>query len=436
MAAKYNVVIVGAGIMGMASAYHLKKNNPKKEVLVIDRYGAPGQGNTGRSNAMFRNTFSSRDNQTLSNASIDFYTHVQEELKIDIGLQKIGYLWLMDEEQLTRSEPYQRLMDRNGIDITRYSREELKRLLPGLVTDFESDEEAELMGLPAVDGGVFGPKCGRLDPDKLVRYYADEFIARGGRFAFNTDAKALLIAPSKRLGIEGEPFVWQESQVEGLSTDGSGVFEADTVVLAGGAWENELLEPVGIESHVKAKKRQLFSVPAGGKKLEALLHTRGFSPLGLLPLVILPKSGVHFKPVSEEGDFWIACEDQVNRPYIDLPEHDLEKYQAERGYYEKSIYPILTAYFPDFRDAKIKAMWAGLYSYNTIDSTPFAFRSGNLIVVGGDSGSGIMKGDSLGRIVDALYRDEPEAALFGDVPYNTSKIGFEKRDVEKEEWVI
>jgi len=342
----------------------------------------------------------------------------------------------MDEGQLGKSEPYLKLMERNGIEITRHSSEELTRRLPGLVTSFESDENAELMGLPPINGGVFGHKCGRLDPDKLVRYYANEFIKMGGELAFSTEARALLLGPSKRLGIEGEPFVWQETRIEGVSTDRMGAVNADNIVLAGGAWENELLEPVGIESHVKAKKRQLFSVPARGGGLQALMHARGFNKLGLLPLVILPKSGVHFKPVSEEGDFWIACEDQVNRPFIDLPEHDLEKYQAEREFYEKSVYPVLTSYFPDFRDARIKAMWGGLYAYNTIDSIPFAFRSGNLIVVGGDSGSGIMKGDSLGRIVDALYRDQPEATLFGDIHYATSKIGFERRDVEKEEWVI
>jgi FAD-dependent oxidoreductase domain-containing protein 1 len=436
LATQCDILVIGAGIMGMASAYHLKKNNPQKSVLVIDRYGAPGQGNTGRSNAMFRNTFSSRDNQVLSNSTIDFYLHVQDELKIDLGLQKIGYLWLMDEGQLSKSEPYLRLMERNGIEIARRSREELERLLPGMVAEFDSNEEAELLKLPSVDGGVFGPKCGRLDPDKLVRFYAGEFARMGGELAFNTEARALVIGPSKRLGIEGEPFVWQDSRVEGASTDGIGMIKADTVVLAGGAWENELLEPIGLESHVKAKKRQLFSIRAKGQKLEALLHSVGFNALNLLPLVILPRSGVHFKPVSEEGDFWVACEDQVNRPFIDLPEHDLEKYQAKREYYERSVYPILTSYFPDFKDSGIRSMWAGLYSYNTLDSTPFAFRKDNLIVVGGDSGSGIMKGDSLGRIVDALYRDEEEASLYGDVPYGTAKIGFEKRDVEREEWVI
>jgi FAD-dependent oxidoreductase domain-containing protein 1 len=431
-----DVVVIGAGIMGMASAYHLKKNNPQKRVLVVDRYGGAGQGNTGRSNAMFRNTFSSRDNQILSNSSIDFYTHVQEELKTDIGLQEIGYLWLMDEAQLSKSEPYLRLMERSGIETVTHDRPALKRLLPDMVAEFHSDEEASLMNLPSVDGGVFGPKCGRLDPDKLVRFYAGEFQRMGGQLLFNTEVTALLVGPSTRLGIEGEPFVWQESKVEGVATGSSGVVKAETVVLAGGAWENELLEPIGIESHVKAKKRQLFSIQSKGDRLDALFHAKGFNPLGLLPLVILPKSGVHFKPVSEEGNFWVACEDQVNRPYIDLPEHDLEKYQAEREYYERSVYPILTSYFPDFKGTQLRAMWAGLYSYNTLDSTPFAFREGNLIVVGGDSGSGIMKGDSLGRIVDALYRGQDETMLYGDVPYGTAKIGFEKRSVEREEWVI
>ena len=435
MDARCDVLVIGAGIMGIASAYHLKKNNPEKDVLVMDRYGGAGQGNTGRSNAMFRNTFSSRDNQVLSNASIDFFLHVQEEEGVDIGLQRIGYLWLMSEAQLSRSEPYLRTMERSGIEIRRNTRDELKRLLPGMATAFGSNEEAELMSLPDVDGGVFGVKCGRLDPDKLVRYYTREFAGLGGRFALNTDASSLVVGPSKRLGIEGEPFVWQGHRVEGVSTS-SGSIRAETVVLAGGAWENELLEPIGIECHVKAKKRQLFSVQATGERLEALLHTKGFNPLGLLPLVILPKSGVHFKPVSEEGVFWIACEDEINRSYIDLPDHDLGRYRAEGGYYEKSVFPILTSYFPGFRGSKVKAMWAGLYAYNTIDSTPFAFRDENLIVVGGDSGSGIMKGDSLGRIVDALYREEDEALLYGGVPYRAAKIGFEKRDVEREEWVI
>ena len=33
----YDIIIVGAGIIGMASAYHLQKNNPDKKILIIDK---------------------------------------------------------------------------------------------------------------------------------------------------------------------------------------------------------------------------------------------------------------------------------------------------------------------------------------------------------------------------------------------------------------
>ena len=436
MGGHYDIIVVGAGIMGVASAYHLQRNNPGKRVLVVEMHGAPGQGNTGRSNAMFRNTFSSSDNQVLSNSSIDFYSHVQDDLKVDIGLQMIGYLWLMGEQQLSTSGPFLKGMERNGIEVVNHGRDELRRLLPTMATGFETSGEASIMELPSIDGGVFGPKCGRLDPDKLVRYYASEFVKAGGTFAFNSQATALVVGPSKRLGIDGEPLAWQDFDVEGVLVGGADkTLSAETVVVACGAWENELLEPIGIDGHVKAQKRQLFSVWAKGEKLQALLRTKGFNTLGLAPMVILPKAGVHFKPVSEEDVFWVACEDDV-RPLIDLPDHDLEAYKAERDFYQKSVYPVLSSYFPDFRDAEVRAMWAGLYAYNTLDNLPFVFRKRNLIVVGGDSGSGIMKGDSLGRIVDSVYRDDEEALLYGDVGYRGSKLSFEKRDVEREEWVL
>lgn len=437
MARDFDVLVVGAGIMGAASAYHLKKNNTDKSVLLVDRYGGPGQGNTGRSNAMYRNTFSSSDNQILSDCSIDFYNEVQAQ-GADIGLQQIGYLWLMTNEGISKSQRFVKLMEENGIRLRSYSRKQLEEMIPGLRTSFEGDAEAEVIGAGKVEGGLFGPKCGRLDPDKLVRYYATRFRELGGETAFSTNIESLNFEPSERLGIDGEPLVWQDAEITGVQASGAikGTIRAEVVALACGAWGNELLEPVGLDGHVKAKKRQLFGVPAKGDALSRLLHTRGFNDLDLLPMVILPKAGVHFKPVSEENEFWVACEDDLNRPYIDIPDHDLDKYRAEEGYFANGIQPVLRSYFPDFAGSKPRSMWTGLYSYNTIDFLPFAFREGNLIVVGGDSGSGIMKGDSLGRIVDALYRDETEALLHGNRPYQASKLSLRQRDVQREEWIL
>jgi FAD-dependent oxidoreductase domain-containing protein 1 len=423
--------------MGMSSAYYLKKNNPNKRILVIDRFDAPGKGNTERSNATFRNVFSSPDNQVLSNSTIDFFLHVQDDLEVDLNLQKVGYLRLMDEEQLSTCRPVLKLIANNGIEFTEYGKEDLRRLLPGVVTDFGSNEDARMMELPPVDGGILGAKCGRLDAEKLISFYTKEFVRAGGMLAFDQEVKSLALTPPGGRDAGGG-FDSPEFGVEGVYVHGVAdeTLRAETVVLAGGAWENELLERIGLSSNVKSKKRQLFSIRTKGTKLEGLLHSSGFNPLGLVPITVLPKAGVHFNPANERDVLLVECEDEVNRPFIDLPEHNLEAYTAESKFYERNIYPVLVSYFPDFRDLPIHAMWAGLYAYNALDYLPFAFRQQNLIVVGGDSGGGMMKGDSLGRIVDSLYREQDETMLYGEVPYRTSKLSFEKRDVQREEWVI
>ncbi|MDA4137372.1 MAG: FAD-binding oxidoreductase [Thaumarchaeota archaeon] len=435
---KFDVVVVGAGILGISSAYHIQKSSPDKRVLVIDRLGDAGQANTGRSNAMFRNTFSSADNQVLSNASIDFYLHVQHELGLDIGVDKIGYMWLMSERQLSAAEGPLRKMVENGVEVKRFSQTALRSSIPGIETRQDSDQ-ARLMSLEDVAGGVFGPKCGRLAPDKLVGFYRDRFREMGGQTMFNQEAQHLVVEPRESIGVEGEPFVWQESSVAGVRlADGSEV-RSDTVVVAAGAWNNELLDPIGIDGHAKAKKRQLFAVPAKGvPSLERLLRAKGFNDSGTLPFVILPKSGLFVKPVKESDEFWIGCEDEINRPFISFPEHDLERYQAEPAYYELSVHQVLREYLPQFEGARPSRMWAGLYSYNTLDNMPYVFDGDGLIVVGGDSGSGVMKGDSLGRVVDAVYRGgwDAEATLYGGGAYSASKLSFQHRDVEREDWIL
>jgi len=47
-----------------------------------------------------------------------------------------------------------------------------------------------------------------------------------------------------------------------------------------------------------------------------------------------------------------------------------------------------------------------------------------------------MKADAIGRIVDALYRRKGEAELYGNVKFEVSDLGVEKRNVEKEEFTI
>ncbi|MDA4122677.1 MAG: FAD-binding oxidoreductase [Thaumarchaeota archaeon] len=431
---------MGTGIFGLASAYHIKKNSPGKRVLAIDRFADVAQGNTGRSNAMFRNMFTSGDNRELANATIDFYTHVQRDMKVDIGVDPIGYLWLMSERQLSTSSHHVDSMEENGVQVVRYGARDLGEMIPGLALNQAEKEESRLMNLEDVAGAYFGPKCGRLAPEKLARFYKERFLDLGGDLIFGADAKSLIVDATVPTGLEGEPFLWQDSRVAGVRLSDGGEIRAATTVVAAGAWTNELLDPTGIDGHAKSKMRQLFTVPAqSGSALARLLHTKGFNPSGTIPFLILPKGGVIVKPMSEQAEFWVGGEDEVNRQFLAYPEEDIDaNYPPERAYYEMSIHPVLRAYLPDFAGAGPSRMWSGLYSYNTVDNLPYVFEGDGLVVVGGDSGSGVMKGDSLGRVVDAVYRngEETEVELFGGATYRASKLGFRKRDVEREDWLL
>ena len=83
---KFDIIIVGAGIFGMATAYHLQRNNPDKKILVLERLDQVGQGNTALSAAAYRNMFTSKTNQLLSDSSINFYLHI-----LRFGQYRNGY---------------------------------------------------------------------------------------------------------------------------------------------------------------------------------------------------------------------------------------------------------------------------------------------------------------------------------------------------------
>jgi glycine/D-amino acid oxidase-like deaminating enzyme len=99
------------------------------------------------------------------------------------------------------------------------------------------------------------------------------------------------------------------------------------------------------------------------------------------------------------------------------------------------MYPVLSKYIPAFRDIRPASGWAGAYAYS-YDAVPYVFKEAGVIFATGDSGSGIMKADALGRMVDALYRREKVTTLYGDLKIDTDTLSVSDRKVEKEEVLI
>ena len=427
--AEHDAVIVGAGILGLATAYHLKNANPELDVFVVDKRGAAGQGSTAKSAAAFRCLFASRTNFALADSSAEFYKHVQNNLGLDLKLRWAGYLWFFDEDGYRRMLPVLKDLASKGFKYKEYDESDLAKKLD-MRTNLTDDEEAKMMGLGNVHKGVLIPKAGLIDVDSLVKFYESEFLKLGGKIQYNTDVKELVVEPHQPLGMPGEPYFWQDASVTGVKTS-RGLITAKKTILAAGAWLSQLLDPVGVECFVKAKKRQVFSIKAKTEGLRKLMLSKEFTDAGCLPFTILPKPSAYIRPAPEEDALWLAYADDFPRAF--KIEEDPE---PEENYYRYGLYQVMVKYFPQFKDCQPFSAFAGLYEINSIDGQPLIFEENGVMVVGGASGSGILKADAIGRIATALYKGEEYALLYGDREFKVSDLGIKNRSVEPERLVI
>jgi glycine/D-amino acid oxidase-like deaminating enzyme len=427
--AECDALIVGAGIVGLSTAYHLKSKTPQLDVLVIDKLGAAGQGSTAKSAAAFRCLFASRTNFALADSSVEFYRHVQDELKFDLKLRWAGYLWFFDQEGYGKMLPVLRDLFSRGFKYVEYDEGELARKLD-MKTNLSNDEEARMMGLGNVYKGILIPKAGLIDVDSLVKFYESEFLKLGGKIQYNTQVNDIVVEPRRPFGMPGEPYFWQDSMITGAKTN-KGLIKAEKTIIAAGAWTTQLLDPLGIECFIKAKKRQIFSIKAKTDSLRKLLFSKEFTNGGCLPFTILPKPSAYIRPAPEEDALWLAYADEFPRAFKieDNPE-------PEENYYTFGLYQVFVKYFPQFVDCQPFSAFAGLYEINTIDGQPLIFEENGLMVVGGASGSGILKADAIGRIATALFNGEQYALLYEDRKFKVSDMGLKNRNIEPEKLVI
>jgi len=424
-----DAVVVGAGILGLSTAYHIKCKNPNAQVLVVDKLNAAGQASTAKSASAFRCLFSSYTNYILADSSVEFYRHLQENLEIDLKMQQIGYLWLLNEENCREVLPILRSLSEKNFEYEEYEVKELTQRLC-VQSDLTGDEEAQMMKLGNVCKGIFIPKAGVVDADCLVKFYEEEFLRLGGKILYSVEVENFVVEPREPFGVPNEPYFWQDARIAGLRTNKE-TLRAKRTILATGAWIPQLLDSIGIECYIKPKKRQLFCVEAKNAALRQLLFTKGFNSVGCLPFTILPEPRVYIRPFPNEGVFWLGHADEFPRAFK-LEEEP----QPEKNFYQYGIYQVLVKYFPQFKDCRPTSAFAGLYEINTLDGQPIVFEENDLIVVGGASGSGIMKADAIGRIAAALYEGKEYASLYGNRAFKVSDLGLKNRHVEPEKLVI
>src|SRR5271155_4139535 len=101
MTEQADVVVVGAGIMGLAVAYHLARLGTKRVVVVDESYLCGGA--SGRNGGGVRAQWSSETNVRLMQESIRLCRDFASEMKINVWFRQGGYLFLARTTSMQRS---------------------------------------------------------------------------------------------------------------------------------------------------------------------------------------------------------------------------------------------------------------------------------------------------------------------------------------------
>jgi len=222
------VVIIGGGVMGTSTAYHLALKGCR-DVLLLEREEFFGMQATGKCAGGIRYQFGTEINVRLSLLSLPMLDRFEEELGQPIDLKYCGYLFLLtreeDVEAFRRNVEMQR---RLGVQTQWLTPDEIAKMVP-------------LIDLEGVIAGTFHDRDGLADPNSVVQGYVS-----GAR---RLGAKLLN-------GIEVTDILVEGGRVRGVVTN-RGTVSAPVVVNAAGPWAGEVGKMAGVEIPIVPLRRQI-----------------------------------------------------------------------------------------------------------------------------------------------------------------------------------
>jgi sarcosine oxidase, subunit beta len=174
-----DVIIVGAGIMGLSTAYHLAKDHPRRRILVLDSGYLCG-GASGRNGGGVRAQWSSEANVRLMQESLAMCKEFAHEHRINTWFRQGGYLFLARDEkrasELTKSAALQQQL---GLATRLISGAEAQKIVPelapaGIVAASFNPDDAVVFPWPFVWGYAEGARALGVDVHTFCRVDAVE----------------------------------------------------------------------------------------------------------------------------------------------------------------------------------------------------------------------------------------------------------------------
>ena len=226
---KADVVILGGGVMGTSTAYHLVKRG-QTNILLLERESFFGTGATGRCAGGIRHQFNTEVNIRLSQKSLAMIDTLEEETGQSAMVRKCGYLFVLtDEKDVPVFQKTLKLQDSLGVKTEWLSGDEVSRLAAPCV-------------FPDAIGGTFNPDDGLADPNSIVMGYIKAARRQGA--VCLTDCTVT-------------DFELENNKVRKVCTS-LGSIETETVVNACGPWSTFLGNVIDLEIPVSPLRRQWF----------------------------------------------------------------------------------------------------------------------------------------------------------------------------------
>ena len=343
-------MIVGAGIAGASAGYFLAATH---RVVILEREDQPGYHATGRSAALFTETYGNAAIRALTRGARPFFEappagFAETPLLAPRGLLYIG-----------RADQQQVLARRLGE-------------LSALTDDIRQIPPAEALELcPILRGdhvahALLEPDCRDIDVAALHQGYLKGVRARGGRIVTGAEVRSL--RPDTLHG-------W-------IAHTGAGDFAAPVVVNAAGAWADEVATLAGVRPAGLIPKRRtamLLDAPAG------------IDP-SAWPMVVDADEAFYFKP--DAGRLLLSPADETPSPPCDSQPEDIDVAVAVDRVEAATT----------LRVRRIGHKWAGLRTFAADRTLVAGFEPGaaGFFWLAGQGGYGIQTSPSMGRIAAAL----------------------------------
>jgi len=344
------VVIVGAGIMGVSTAYHLARLGAGR-VIVLER-DTVCSGSTALASGGIRHQYANRLGIELTTHSIVTYERFEAEFGVDPNFRQHGYLILIaTEDELAVARRSVALQRELGVNVELLDAATTRKLCPYLNT-------GDLLG------ATYTPRDG----------YADPYLCATG-----------IAARARELGVvihqqhEVTAFLRDGDRVRGVVTQ-HGAFEAGAIVIATGAWSGVVGTLAGVDIPVRPHRRHKFmTAPFPADRIPAAT-----------PFVIDPHQNFSLR---REGPGLLLGHGRRDEPdgFGTEIDRSLEPRVVERAIHRA----------PALAEAKLMRSYAGLYEM-TPDQTGIVSAVpgvAGLYVIAGFSGHGFMHGPIAGQLM-------------------------------------